>query len=110
VFAAAGILSVAIHAYGAMSTAPHEWNATPVSIDGGPERVWSWRDPQFLRGLYTQQGFVPLTAPLSFFVIQPCRVFDSRGAVGVFGAPGLKGGVERRIPIPEGPCGIPYGA
>ncbi|HEX5876242.1 MAG TPA: hypothetical protein VFY60_16450, partial [Pyrinomonadaceae bacterium] len=45
VLLAAGIF---IHARGANSPATQMWNARPVSIDEHPERLWDWRDPQFL--------------------------------------------------------------
>ncbi len=41
--------SLLIHGHGALSFAPHTWNTLPVSVDAHPERVWDWRDPQFLR-------------------------------------------------------------
>lgn len=41
--------SLFIHGHGALSFAPHTWNTVPVSVDSKPERVWDWRDPQFLR-------------------------------------------------------------
>jgi hypothetical protein len=50
---AAGLiaLSVLIHGGGAISDRAHEWNAVPVNVDRAPERVWDWRDPQFLSWL-----------------------------------------------------------
>jgi hypothetical protein len=51
-FFVAGALSIAVHARGATSTAPAEWNGKPVPVDQAVERVWSWKDPQFLRGLH----------------------------------------------------------
>ena len=41
------VLSIVIHARGATSPATAMWNARP-SVDDHPERVWDWRDPQFL--------------------------------------------------------------
>jgi hypothetical protein len=49
-FVVALAASLLIHAHGALSFAPHTWNTIPVSVDLRPERVWDWRDPQFLRG------------------------------------------------------------
>lgn len=40
-------LSIVIHARGATAPATAIWNARP-SVDEHPERVWDWRDPQFL--------------------------------------------------------------
>lgn len=40
-------VSIFIHARGATAPATAMWNTRP-SIDEHPERVWDWRDPQFL--------------------------------------------------------------
>jgi hypothetical protein len=42
-------LSFAIHFRGAFHLSVHEWNKTPVSIDGDRMRAWDLTDPQFLR-------------------------------------------------------------
>jgi hypothetical protein len=49
------------------------------------------------------------TSPLPFIGITPCRVVDTRGAVGPYGGPALVGGgPARTFNIPAGPCpGIP---
>lgn len=41
--------TAAIHARGALSKRPWSWNTTPVNIDDAPERLWDFRDLQFLR-------------------------------------------------------------
>lgn len=41
--------SAVIHAQGALRQGPQQWNASPVSIDEAPWRLWDWRDPQFAR-------------------------------------------------------------
>jgi hypothetical protein len=57
----------------------------------------------------TTQGDV--TNPLPFIGVTPCRIVDTRGAVGPFGGPALVGGVGRNFDLPSGPCaGIPAGA
>lgn len=116
-FVLTGLLSVGIHLRGATSRAAVEWNGTPISVDEAPQRVWSWRDPQFLRGLpggaalRTPQFTPPAGArPLAFYALPPCRVLDTRSAAGVFGGPGLVAGVPRRIPVPDSACDIPRGA
>ncbi len=43
------LLSVMIHAHGALSFAPWRWNDFPVGVDENPERLWDWSDPQALR-------------------------------------------------------------
>ena len=49
-FLALALWGLLVHARGATSVAAHEWNAIP---DVDPRvRVWDWKDPQFLRGLW----------------------------------------------------------
>jgi hypothetical protein len=48
-FVATGVISLWIHAKGAMSVAGVGWNVTPHNIDNLPMRVWDWYDPQWLR-------------------------------------------------------------
>ncbi len=44
-------LSVFINANGAIQQATWEWNeGPPLNVDLYPERVWDWRQPQFLAG------------------------------------------------------------
>jgi hypothetical protein len=42
------LISVGINARGAMNGATAIWNMKPVNVDEHPERVWDWKDPQFL--------------------------------------------------------------
>ena len=42
-------ITLFIHARGALSKRPWEWNTAPVNIDEQPDRVWDYRDLQFLR-------------------------------------------------------------
>ncbi|MBL7178267.1 MAG: hypothetical protein ISS66_20785 [Desulfobacteraceae bacterium] len=42
-------ISFAIHLRGASSMAAWGWHETPLYLDHHPERVWDWRDLQFLR-------------------------------------------------------------
>ena len=51
VFAICLAVSFLIHARGATQWRVNTWNALPVNVDQHPERVWDWRDPQFLRDL-----------------------------------------------------------
>lgn len=41
--------SIFVHGRGAMDWSTTLWNPTPVGVDQAPQRVWDWRDPQFLR-------------------------------------------------------------
>ncbi len=45
------LISFFIHYRGAHSQQVYDWNASPVSVDLDPSRVWNLRDVQFLRGL-----------------------------------------------------------
>ena len=48
------LLSVFINCRGALSNRTWLWNSQPVGIDRHPERLWDWREPQFLAGLVPQ--------------------------------------------------------
>jgi hypothetical protein len=57
----AGLLcgvSVAINAVGAFSENAWQWNSSPEDIDQSPDRLWSWRNAQFL---------APISAPSPSF-------------------------------------------
>jgi hypothetical protein len=43
--------SIFINARGALSPATSIWNSLPENVDLKPERIWDWRQPQFLAGL-----------------------------------------------------------
>jgi hypothetical protein len=45
-----------------------------------------------------------------FYGLAPCRVFDTRNSVGVFGAPRMAGGSARDFPVPASGCGAPTSA
>ncbi len=45
--------------------------------------------------------------PLQFVTVPPCRVVDTRLAVGPFGGPSLQGQTPRDFAIPNGACSIP---
>lgn len=47
-------ISMVINARGAMSHATWLWNSRPVGIDEFPERLWDWRQPQFMAGWLPQ--------------------------------------------------------
>ena len=55
------LLSVVINGSGAVNRATWEWNARPLNIDQHPERLWDWRQPQFLAGLVNPP--LPATMP-----------------------------------------------
>jgi hypothetical protein len=43
------LASVLIHHRGATHRRAWDWNSTPINVDLAPERIWDWRDLQFLR-------------------------------------------------------------
>jgi hypothetical protein len=47
------------------------------------------------------------TAGLQFIPVTPCRIVDTRKAVGAFGGPELAGGAARTFDIPQSGCGVP---
>ncbi len=47
---AMSVFSCFVHFRGATAWGPWHWNDTPVNVDQAPDRVWNWRDLQFLRG------------------------------------------------------------
>jgi hypothetical protein len=54
------LLSVIINTLGATSHATWLWNLRPQEIDRHPERLWDWRQPQFLA------KYLPYPPPRSF--------------------------------------------
>ena len=52
----------------------------------------------------------PSLVAQAFYPVAPCRVADTRGPAGLFGAPSLLAGLSRDFPIPLSPCGIPASA
>lgn len=44
------LVSIAINARGANSTAPEQWNEVPDRVDDDPARIWDWRYPQIAAG------------------------------------------------------------
>jgi hypothetical protein len=49
VFVVTGAASVAVHAQGALRSAPMRWNVAPQDVNDMPSRLWDWTDPPFLR-------------------------------------------------------------
>jgi hypothetical protein len=46
------VLSIMINGLGAVDRATWAWNMRPSNIDQHPERLWDWRQPQSLAGLF----------------------------------------------------------
>ncbi len=49
----------------------------------------------------------PTQGPLSYVSVTPCRVADTRAALGTFGGPELPAGSVREFDVPASVCGIP---
>ncbi|HLJ45975.1 MAG TPA: hypothetical protein VKU01_08205 [Bryobacteraceae bacterium] len=47
---------------------------------------------------------------LAFYTVTPCRVVDTRGAVGSLGGPTMAGNTTRSFPVQSSTCGVPQGA
>ncbi|MDC0712386.1 hypothetical protein POL68_28240 [Stigmatella sp. ncwal1] len=47
-FTVLALLSLGIHVHGASSRSVYRWNSLPVDVDFHPERLWDWKDAQFL--------------------------------------------------------------
>lgn len=43
-------LGAFVNGRGAFCTGMQAWNSTPADVDVHPERIWDWRDLQFMRG------------------------------------------------------------
>jgi hypothetical protein len=54
------LLSVFINTRGATDHATWLWNQNPLVVDEHPERLWDWRQPQFLA------GWLPIPPPRTF--------------------------------------------
>src|SRR5215831_13260822 len=81
-------------------------------------RVPDWQPPSnfTLRGPSEGGSRTALTTmgdignEIGFQPVTPCRIVDTRGPAGTFGAPSLSPGSPRSFPLPTGPCaGIPTG-
>ena len=62
-----------------------------------------------------QQLLTTIQAPiertsLRFVSVNPCRIADTREAIGPFGGPVLEGGTIREFAVPSSACGIPSNA
>jgi hypothetical protein len=52
------LMSWSIHFRGATSLEVYEWNVQPTDIDKDQQRLWDWRDIQFLRGIGLRQDLI----------------------------------------------------
>lgn len=80
-----------------------------------PLRNWQapryWQPSQAELGSHAVAGGGPLTGPLVFVAVTPCRIVDTRTSQGFpspFGPPSLMAGATRSFPLQSsGFCGIP---
>jgi len=69
------VLSLFINTVGATERATWLWNIKPLPIDEHPERLWDWRQPQFLA------KFLPYPQPEEFPQLSATRIdFSTPGA------------------------------
>jgi hypothetical protein len=69
------LISVFVNTLGATSHATWLWNSRPREIDRYPERLWDWRQPQFLA------KYLPYPPPSEFPSITSTRIeFNSPAA------------------------------
>lgn len=52
------ILSLTFHLRASVDPGPSLWNRFPKDVDSDPNRVWDWKDPQFLRGDHSIRLFL----------------------------------------------------
>jgi Chaperone of endosialidase len=76
---------------------------------GAPVANWTVADAPTAHAARSGKGtMTDLTSPLPFIAVSPCRVVDTRGPVGPYGAPALLADAPRSFVVPVGPCpGIP---
>src|SRR5262249_48643278 len=80
-------------AWGQVGSTVPNWTVPPYSPGSGS------------RGIHV---LADVTNPIPFIGVTPCRIVDTRGPTGTFGAPPLTAGVPRSFPLPTGPCaGLP---
>ncbi len=57
------VASIVMNGIGAFSWDANNWNVTPNNVDLAPERLWSWRHPQFAAAFLKPEGpFPPMPA------------------------------------------------
>ncbi len=78
-----------------------------------PLRNWSLAERSVDAALASENTATSAVKGLIFIAVSPCRMADTRadsGKTGIFGAPGLKSMVARRIIVPQSSCGLPAAA
>jgi probable HAF family extracellular repeat protein len=92
----------------------NSWNGTVVAnaalVPAGTNGAISIYVPQASNVILDTNGyFAPSGSPgaLNFYPIAPCRVADTRGAVGPFLGPEMEAGTTRSFDLPASGCSIP---
>ncbi|HKR02124.1 MAG TPA: hypothetical protein VJT09_15705 [Pyrinomonadaceae bacterium] len=62
------LISAFINTRGATSHATWLWNMRPFELDRHPERLWDWRQPQFMAGI------LPIPQPSEILPLAPGRI------------------------------------
>src|SRR5438552_4395273 len=57
-----------------------------------------------INGYFVSSG---TPSSLAFFPLTPCRLVDTRGAVGPLGGPSLTAGTARSLPLLSSSCNVP---
>jgi N-acetylneuraminic acid mutarotase len=98
------------------------WAATSTTIAPAARRAHraAWTGSQMIvwggtrsgsldtGGVYANPSVVPTAPPpAGFFTVLPCRLVDTRNAVGPSGGPALYSGATRAFPVTGGVCGVP---
>src|SRR5258708_31094469 len=88
---------------------------TPLEI-ADADAIANWPAPPFWAqpaarapGHARIEAVSTVSAPLPFIALPPCRIADTRGPAGPYGAPSLTGGAPRNFTL-TGQCGIPASA
>src|SRR5215831_16798508 len=94
-------LLAAPYAQGQLGGRVPDWQPPSNFTLRGPSEGGSRTAITTMGDIGNEIGFQPVT---------PCRIVDTRGPAGTFGAPSLSAGSPRSFPLPAGPCaGIPTG-
>ena len=84
-------------------------NQGSISYDGnadGTNESSALTDDPGVGGADDPTDFVVVSTAMDFFTLTPCRILDTRDAVGTYGGPALVAGADRVFPL-FNRCGIP---
>jgi hypothetical protein len=89
-------------------------SGTPPSARANHTAVWTglrmivWGGPTSTNegGVYDDAALLPPSTPTELFSVAPCRVADTRNAIGPSGGPALAANAGRSFPV-AGLCGVP---